>query len=61
MVGQIHYYMGWIEENLAKDNQKVRGIIIAKEITDEIKVACSRDAAISLYDYSMHFSLHKIE
>jgi hypothetical protein len=53
--------LGWIENNLAKDNQKVRGIIIAKEITDEIKVACSRDAAISLYDYSMHFSLHKIE
>ena len=61
VVGQIQYYLGWIENNLAKDNQKVRGIIIAKEITDEIKVACSRDAAISLYDYSMHFSLHKIE
>jgi len=61
VVGQIQYYLGWIESNLAKDNQKVRGIIIAKEITNEIKLACSRDAAISLYDYSMQFSLQKIE
>ena len=61
VVGQIQYYLAWIENNLAKDNQKVRGIIVAKEITEEIKMACSRDAAISLYDYSMHFSLHKIE
>jgi len=61
VVGQLLYYLGWIENNLAKDNQKVRGIVIAKEITDEIRVACSRDAAISLYDYSMHFSLQKIE
>jgi len=38
-VGQILRYIGWVEDNLAKPNQKVRSIIVAKEIEDTLGYA----------------------
>jgi restriction system protein len=29
-VGQVLRYMGWVKQNLAKEKQKVKGIIIAR-------------------------------
>jgi hypothetical protein len=39
VVGQILNYMGWVEEKLAQDNQKVRGMIIVGRADKTLKAA----------------------
>ncbi len=60
VVGQILRYMAWIRKNLAEKNQKVRGIIIAREITEDLILACSETQNIELFEYSLSVSLKKI-
>lgn len=57
-VGQILRYMGWVEHNL-ETSKPVRGIIVAKEITADLKLACSRIPDVKLIEYEISFSLHQ--
>jgi len=60
VVGQILRYIAWIRKNLAEKNQNVRGIIIAREITEDLILACSETQNIELFEYSLSVSLKKI-
>jgi len=60
VVGQILRYIGWIKSNLADKNQKVRGIIIARTISDDLKIACAETENIKLYEYNLSISLKAI-
>jgi hypothetical protein len=60
VVGQILRYMAWIRKNHADQNQKVRGIIIAREITEDLLLACSETQNVDLFEYSLSVSLKKI-
>jgi len=61
VVGQILRYMAWIRKNHADEDQKVRGIIIAREISDDLLLACSETKSIELYEYSLSVLLNRIE
>ncbi len=61
VVGQILRYMAWIRKNQADMNQKVRGIIIAREITEDLILACSETHNVDLFEYNLSVSLKKIE
>lgn len=56
-LGQILYYMGWVDKNLG--NGPCRGIIIASDITDDLKVAVSRAQGVQLARYNMTFSIER--
>ena len=58
-LGQIQYYLAWVKQNIAKDSQKVRGIIIASEINEDLQMACSV-TDIDLREYSISFSLKEV-
>lgn len=60
VVGQILRYMAWIKKNHAEESQKVRGIIIAREISDDLMLACSETQNVALYEYNLSVSLNKI-
>lgn len=60
-VGQLLRYMGWIEQNLAEPGQKVKGMIIARSISDDLRLATSRVTDVELYEYELSISLNKIE
>lgn len=60
VIGQLLRYIGWVKANLADDNQAVRGVIIARTITDDLKIACSQIPNVSLYEYSLSVQLNKI-
>lgn len=53
VVGQILRYMGWIRENLATDGQQVRGVIVARTITEDLKLATSSIPEIALFEYEL--------
>ncbi|MBI5805802.1 DUF1016 family protein [candidate division TA06 bacterium] len=59
VVGQIQRYMGYVLEELAEDNQTVRGVIIALEEDLRIKRALSVTNNIDFYRYQVSFKLFK--
>jgi endonuclease len=54
-LGQLLYYMGWIDRHLGQG--PCRGIVIASEISEELAIAVSRAPGVALYRYKMNFSL----
>lgn len=58
-IGQILRYMGWIEKNLA-GSKTVRGVIVANEISDDLKLAASRIKDVSLMEYEISFTLRPV-
>lgn len=60
VVGQILRYMSWVKLNLATNGERVRGIIIAKNISKDLLLACSGLNDISLYEYQLSVSLSPV-
>lgn len=59
VVGQIQRYMGYVLEELAEENQTVRGVIIALEDDTRIKRALAVATNIDFYRYQVSFKLFK--
>lgn len=61
VVGQTLRYMGWIKGNLAKSEQGVRGIIIAKEVDDHLRHALKMLPHVEMCTYEVSFKLNKAQ
>jgi restriction system protein len=59
VVGQCQRYMGYVKEELAEENQEVKGVIIAFEDDIRIRRALSVTNNISFYTYKVSFKLEK--
>ncbi len=59
VVGQLLRYMGWVEQNM-ETTKPVRGIIVANEITGDLKLACSRIPDVRLIEYEISFKLRPV-
>jgi hypothetical protein len=57
-LGQILYYMGWVDRHLGKG--PCRGIIIAKDISDDLILATQRVQGVSLYRYKLSVSVEQV-
>jgi hypothetical protein len=60
-VGQLLRYMGWIAQNLAEPNQKVKGMIIARTISEDLRLAASRVNDVELFEYQLSIALKRID
>ena len=60
VVGQLLRYMAWIEKNHAEPGQGVRGIIVAREISEDLRLACSYLPALGLYEYELSVLLKRV-
>jgi hypothetical protein len=59
VIGQIMRYMAWVKANLAED-KPVRGIIVANNISEDLKLATSLISGVRLVEYELHFRLKPI-
>lgn len=59
VVGQVQRYMGYIIDEVAEENQKVRGIIIALEDDQRIRRALRVAQNIEFFRYEVSFRLFK--
>lgn len=59
-IGQLLRYVSWIKKNQAEPEQRVRGIIIAKQISEDLLLACSEVPSVSLYEYSLSVTVKQI-
>jgi len=57
-LGQLLYYMGWVDKNLGKG--PCRGFIIASDITEELSIAVSRVTGVGLAEYHLSFAIEPI-
>jgi hypothetical protein len=58
-IGQIARYMGWLKKTIAKD-RGVRGVIVAKVISDNLRFAIAAVPHVSLFEYAVSFSLNPV-
>ena len=59
VVGQVQRYMGYVKDELAEDNQEVRGLIIGLEDDIKIRRALSVTNNIDYLTYEVKFKLNK--
>lgn len=57
VVGQIQRYMGYVLDELAEPNQRVKGVIIALEDDTRIRRALRVTQGIDFYRYRVNFTL----
>ena len=60
VVGQLLRYVNWIKLHLAEGNEKVRGVIIARKIGEDLQLACSGISNVTLMEYELAVKLHAI-
>jgi hypothetical protein len=58
-IGQLLRYMAWIQKNLAAQ-RKVRGVIVASQITEDLRLASSQIADVKLVEYELSFSIKPV-
>ena len=57
VLGQCQRYMGWVQENLAKAGEKVRGLIVAPEQDDRLRYALKVAPDVQMLCYRVDFHL----
>ena len=60
VVGQLLRYVAWIKKNLAEEGQSVRGFIVAREITEDLLLACSLVPNLELFEYELSLLLQRV-
>lgn len=61
VVGQLMRYMAWIRKNQAEPDQKVRGIIVAREISEDLLLACSLLTGVQLFEYELSLAVKQVD
>lgn len=61
VVGQLMRYVAWIKKNLAEPAQSVRGVIVAREISEDLLLACSMVPDVELFEYELSLSLIRVD
>lgn len=56
VVGQLLRYVNWVRQNLAEPGQRVRGIIICRTMSEDLRLACASIKDVELFEY--HLSVH---
>ena len=49
-----------LKNYLAEEGQEVRGIIVARTISEDLQIACSQVQNTELYEYTLSVSVEKI-
>lgn len=60
VIGQLLRYVSWIKKHHADPDQCVRGIIVAKQISEDLRLACAEVPSVSLYEYALSVSLKPV-
>jgi len=61
VIGQLLRYIAWIEQNQAEPNQKVRGVIIASNISEDLALAASKITDVEMFEYQLSVTLKKVK
>jgi hypothetical protein len=60
VVGQLLRYMNWVRKELAEPGQRVRGIIVCRTMSEDLRLACMSIADVELFEYQLSVSVSKV-
>ena len=60
VVGQLLRYMNWVRKELAESNQRVRGIIVCRTISEDLRLACASITNVELCEYKLSVTVSKV-
>jgi len=60
VVGQLARYIAWIKKHQAEPEQHVRGIIVTREISEDLLLACSVFPNVQLFEYELALTLKQV-
>jgi hypothetical protein len=60
VIGQLLRYIAWVKNNVADPDQGVRGIIVAREITEDLRLAVSLIKDVKLVEYELSLSFRGV-
>lgn len=60
VVGQLLRYMNWVRKELADPGQKVRGLIVCRTMSDDLRLACASLVNVELLEYQLSVAVTKV-
>ena len=60
VVGQLLRYMNWVRKELAAPGQRVRGIIVCRSISEDLRLACASIGDVELCEYVLSVTVSKV-
>lgn len=60
VVGQLLRYMNWVRQNFAEPGQRVRGMIICRTMSEDLRLACANMADVELFEYQLSVAVTKV-
>ncbi len=60
VVGQLLRYVNWIRQNVAEPGQKVRGMIVCRTISEDLRLACAGIQGVELFEYQLSVTVEKV-
>jgi len=60
VIGQLLRYVNWLRHSLAAPGQKVRGIIVCRTISDDLRLACASLQEIELFEYQLSVHVKRV-
>lgn len=60
VVGQVLRYVNWVRQNLAEPGQRVRGIIVCRTMSEDLRLACAGLNDVELFEYQLSVTVTKV-
>ena len=60
VVGQLLRYVNWVRQNLAEKQQRVRGMIVCRTMSEDLRLACASIPGVELFEYQLSVSVTKV-
>lgn len=60
VVGQLLRYMNWVRKELAEPGQRVRGIIVCRTMSEDLRLACASIKDVELCEYKLSVTVSKV-
>lgn len=60
VVGQLLRYVNWVRKELADPEQQVRGIILCRTMTEDLRLACAGLPNVELFEYQLSVTVKQV-
>jgi len=60
VVGQLLRYMNWLRQNLAEKGQRVRGVIVCRTMSEDLRLACASIPEVELFEYALSVTVSRV-
>ena len=58
--GQLLRYVNWVRQNMAGPGQRVRGIIVFRMMSEDLRLACASIKDVELFEYQLSVTVTKV-